>query len=95
MTSLACSMSIVHRITIDQFLDALRKDLEAKNAANVVAALADCSLKQRLSMMAEEYKSINIETTRSENCTIWRYCDVVFEQKTVQSPLQVIFSGNH
>jgi ribosome-interacting GTPase 1 len=63
MISLACSMSIAHRITIDQFLEALRKDLEAKNAANVVAALADCSFKQRLSMMAEEYKSTNIETT--------------------------------
>lgn len=55
--------NILHPTTIDQLPWALRKELKAKSAANVAAALAGCSFKHRSSKVAEELNKPIIITT--------------------------------
>jgi hypothetical protein len=53
--------NIIHPTTLDQLPKYLCKDVEAKNAANVAAALATCLFKTRSSKMVEQDKQINLQ----------------------------------
>jgi hypothetical protein len=53
--------NIIRPTTLDQLPEYLRKDVEAKNTANVAATLAACSSKTRSSKLAEQDKQINLQ----------------------------------
>lgn len=54
LTSASNEKNILHPTTVDQLLEELCKDLEAKNAANVVAALAGCPFNPRSNRVVEQ-----------------------------------------
>jgi hypothetical protein len=54
--------NIIRPITLDQLLEYLRKDVEAKNAANVAAALATCLFKTCSSKVDEQDKHLQVFT---------------------------------
>jgi hypothetical protein len=61
LTSASNENNIIHLTTIDQLIENLHKDLEAKNAASGYSS-SGCTLKQRSITVATQYKSINIST---------------------------------
>jgi hypothetical protein len=61
LTDASNEANILHPTTLDQLPEHLRKDVEAKNTANVAAALAACSFKTRSSKVAEQDKTINLQ----------------------------------
>jgi hypothetical protein len=52
ITKLSGEDNIIHPTTLDQLPEYLRKDVDAKNTANVAATLAACSSKTRSSKLA-------------------------------------------
>jgi hypothetical protein len=65
LTSVSIEENIIHRTTIDQLLESIRKDLEER--CYVAADLAGCSFKPRSSTVAEQYNPINFQTYTFES----------------------------
>jgi hypothetical protein len=61
LTSASNENNIIHLTAIDQLIENLHKDLEAKNAASGYSSRG-CTLKLPSSTVATQYKRINIST---------------------------------
>ena len=62
LTKASNEENIIHPTTLDQLPKVLRKEVEAKNAANVAA----CSFKTRSSKVAEQDKLVNFQVCTSD-----------------------------